>query len=594
MAPDEPKAARTTLQQHAIALSPMTAVTSHAPIDRLPVEMLREIFLQHPGYVDAADTATHFLHQCTNTQNCRHHCWAVVTHVCQRWRAVALRCSALWTRIEVPSHPEWTAELLLRSGDVAPLKVSTELREEALQDGRDASFELVLGQLHRIQHLEFESFRPLTSTMVRLLATPAPMLRTLAFGGTELHGPGAPPGPLPDALHADARYFPALLSAPRLEALDVRGCVAGIALDGPCARTLRCLTVHTFNDYLPWPDSSALLTILAALPSLETVSLQRDWIEPSDPLITHIDGQCARCPKLRSLEIITSAAEACYLLNSLELPALTYLSLVAQSTGDFADVVGDALARKVPALEPARCFRVHGFGSNDPDDLKIHAYAKLVDEEGEGDEIDMLLWGSPVYDVILQDCDDHAAALHEIGLHVSFADVEMLNVEGASIPREAWVVLGETMENVRDLTVAGPYAAAHLPEALMLMDEWAGSEDGGALGEADGGAREEDLEPPQFFFPELWDLWLDDTCLSPQEDFKVGRVGEWCEALCCALRWREDAGLAPAYLHLEGCANVNEAAMAALEKAMNGRVDAGSPCASARDTSDWETYMYNG
>ena len=305
----------------------------------------------------------------------------------------------------------------------------------------------------------------------------------------------------------------------------------------------------------------------------------------------HIDGQCARCPKLRSLEITTSATEACYLLNRLELPALTYLGLVAQSTRDFADVVGYALARKVPALEPARCFRVHGFGSDDPDELEIVAYAEAAGEEDGEDETEMPMPGRRVYDVVLQDCDDHAAALLEIGRQVSFADVEVLDVEGASIPREAWVTLGETMENVRDLTVIGPYAAAHLSE--VLMDEWAGSEDGEAPGAVDGDAREEDLDPPQFFFPELGILWLYDTCLSRQEDFEGGRVGEWCEELCCALRWREDAGLALVVLHLEGCANVNKAAMAALEEAMDGRVYTGSLCASVRVTGDWETYMCN-
>lgn len=151
------------------------------PAHRAPPEVLQEIFLRHPGYVAAEDP--YFVnkrHQCTEGQECGPICWAAVANVCQQWRIAALGRPALWSRLDAAVHPEWMAELLRRSGN-AQLQISARLMANKV--GHADSFELALTLLSRICYLEICSAQPLRRTTVKLLAEPAPLLRTLVLDG---------------------------------------------------------------------------------------------------------------------------------------------------------------------------------------------------------------------------------------------------------------------------------------------------------------------------------------------------------------------------------------------------------------------------
>ncbi|KAH9936681.1 uncharacterized protein B0H18DRAFT_329334 [Fomitopsis serialis] len=67
------------------------------PISRLPVEVLSEIFLHTAAvrlYVPGRDHDLHPYH------------WLQVTRMCRHWRAVALSCTALWSRLTITDQSE--------------------------------------------------------------------------------------------------------------------------------------------------------------------------------------------------------------------------------------------------------------------------------------------------------------------------------------------------------------------------------------------------------------------------------------------------------------------------------------------------------
>lgn len=82
--------------------------------------------------------------------------WLAVTHVCQRWRHVALRTPALWTRIK-PTIPECVKTFLERSRDM-PLTVEGQIKSDKSANvvQRYKSWAMVFKQSARIRTLRFE------------------------------------------------------------------------------------------------------------------------------------------------------------------------------------------------------------------------------------------------------------------------------------------------------------------------------------------------------------------------------------------------------------------------------------------------------
>ncbi|KZT64070.1 hypothetical protein DAEQUDRAFT_67819 [Daedalea quercina L-15889] len=110
----------------------------------------------------------------------------------------------------------------------------------------------------------------------------------------------------------DLTYFPAMLHqkrTPRLEKLEIRGALRGVRFNGPCASTLKHLSFRTLTGHvLPWPDSATLLDILAMLPSVETISLERRIVEP---LASLIEGP-RPTPATAHARSLHDSARACY------------------------------------------------------------------------------------------------------------------------------------------------------------------------------------------------------------------------------------------------------------------------------------------
>jgi hypothetical protein len=81
-----------------------------APIQKLPEEVLLEIFFHLVNAHDHRGTRRHHVHDKDFP-----HRWLHFTHVCCAWREIALGCPLLWTRI-ISGRPERVEAFLTRSG----------------------------------------------------------------------------------------------------------------------------------------------------------------------------------------------------------------------------------------------------------------------------------------------------------------------------------------------------------------------------------------------------------------------------------------------------------------------------------------------
>ncbi|KAI0051928.1 hypothetical protein FA95DRAFT_1618635, partial [Auriscalpium vulgare] len=71
---------------------------SLVPVGRLPTEIIRNIFTL------SSEIDRPWIHECPTTKIG----WLTVTHICQRWRHVALEHPGLWTHILVHAlGPGW-------------------------------------------------------------------------------------------------------------------------------------------------------------------------------------------------------------------------------------------------------------------------------------------------------------------------------------------------------------------------------------------------------------------------------------------------------------------------------------------------------
>ncbi|KAF5342425.1 hypothetical protein D9611_001242 [Ephemerocybe angulata] len=112
---------------------------SIAPINRLPPEVLSNI-LQFSYVAAQPDEEVRDYYDGPNFT------WIWVTHVCRRWREVALRCSTLWSESLSFTKPEFARAAINRSRD-APLEITYQNKpNESIDSLREA-----LSQIHRIR-----------------------------------------------------------------------------------------------------------------------------------------------------------------------------------------------------------------------------------------------------------------------------------------------------------------------------------------------------------------------------------------------------------------------------------------------------------
>ncbi|KDQ51901.1 hypothetical protein JAAARDRAFT_62254 [Jaapia argillacea MUCL 33604] len=271
---------------------------SLAPISRLPPELLTKIFaLDGLGW------------EAGRAQPCRN-LWLRVTHVCRRWRVIALSSPTLWTHPLI-AFPSWFPEMLRRSRG-APLVVDA---TQAVV--RPTQFREIFGQVHRIRELRIHNDYPeLKAILQSLPIRHAPILESLFV---RIRYDRLCLGQCNDAIFS--------LVAPQLSTLSLIDC--HVKWDSPLLRGTRLvhLEVQTIETSAI-PTMDQLLGVLKNNPSLKTICL---WnVLPSLPEgIPDLPTPSSKVhlPHLRHLDIAGEGIEAANLLSHLSYPKLATFDL---------------------------------------------------------------------------------------------------------------------------------------------------------------------------------------------------------------------------------------------------------------------------
>ncbi|KAI0061828.1 hypothetical protein BV25DRAFT_708044 [Artomyces pyxidatus] len=159
--------------------------------------------------------------------------WIVITHVCRRWRQIALESAELWQQVTFELGDVWAEEMYRRSKGTA-LKVNSRRPLTERQHG------LVAEHLHRTKALTLGAHaEPTPSSLLLSSDHPAPILKTL-----EIH----------ELIRSEVTVLP-------------------LNRFGTFAPNLRHVEIHTRAKNLPW--TSTLLTGLVTL-KVESAGHKRD------------------------------------------------------------------------------------------------------------------------------------------------------------------------------------------------------------------------------------------------------------------------------------------------------------------------------
>lgn len=165
-----------------LALQPTlrTTLNSLAPVERLPPEMLSYCFLLlRSEEVERLIDADSYRSDSTGIQ------WLMaITHVCRRWRTVALDAQPLWRQLDVRSGSEWSQAMLSRAGTLPLVIVCNGLDIENcvgwIQDD-------VVPNMDRVEEIRLcclvydPNALDYSDYLVELCAHTAPMLKSFHF-----------------------------------------------------------------------------------------------------------------------------------------------------------------------------------------------------------------------------------------------------------------------------------------------------------------------------------------------------------------------------------------------------------------------------
>ncbi|VDB96583.1 unnamed protein product [Peniophora sp. CBMAI 1063] len=278
--------------------SPSAPSNSDAPIHTLPAELLVMIF------VVIADNIIDIGR--TKAPPCM-----FLSHVCGRWRTVALACQELWSTFLPRKSVKWTEDCLGRCPSI-PLEVSIDMNY-AWVDGSIEATALVMQHWARISNLRVrpaiypsdtnaeelsEGSQAILETLFGFLARPTECLEALELDMSCDFGvvnENWIPVALPQHLFGS-------LPPPRLHRLKLTLCrlpaTPPLQLFAPSLRSLELVNAKA------WPDIDTMVAYLQTVPLLESLTYQF-WLESDDnfdcrPSRNH-RARCVHLPNLRKL-----------------------------------------------------------------------------------------------------------------------------------------------------------------------------------------------------------------------------------------------------------------------------------------------------
>ena len=403
-----------------------------APISRLPPETIATIFtfLSLPGdcvQILAGEEQGDFA-------------WLRVSHVCHRWREIALNQPRLWSHIDFTTLTvEGVTEVLSRS-KMAPLELHANLCRVRWERARFDTFqEQLAAHVSHTCRLNVIAKSSDLQTIVDQLVSPAPALeRLMLIVNNKVRPLGSP---------ARAVMPPNLFdgSAPRLSHLQLNHC--DISWASPLLKNLRLLDLHTLSPGAR-PSLGVWLNAMSQMLKLETLVVH--FATPMAPSVQTVVSHPARVithPSLTELYLVASASDCAFALAHLVLPALTSVHIDAISE--------HSEAHDVRTLIPYISRNAHG-----PQDVKP-LQSMII---SGGDHLtEIIAWTEPDADIEVQNAVTlmkatlAARAIFTVSGHrwKPGTDLEILDTTLAALP----------LSSLRSLTVQN---SSYFPEGHWL------------------------------------------------------------------------------------------------------------------------------
>ena len=330
------------------------------PISRLPPETLAEIFslvsFSVDDYEDVPDMK-----------------WIRVTHVCRRWREIALSFPYLWSHIPFTKLTLAGFTEILARAKMSPLHFNVGIFPgyKARFDGFGRQLE---AHISHIRHLTISGDYP---TELEPLVSPAPALVSLSL--TKISDPIWSQCTIPDSLFNG--------TAPKLTHLELFNC--SIGWKSPLLKGLQILKIQAPSEQLR-PTLEDWLAALNEMSQLKTLLLHNATpaVSVDNPLIS--GPQCTvTLPSLTHFHITASAKGCALALAHLVLPALISLHVRPASQS----WEGDDIQLLIPYV--AR----NAHGQQDTAPLQTIVFS------GEATYADFVAWTVPDTDVEVCDID---------------------------------------------------------------------------------------------------------------------------------------------------------------------------------------------
>ena len=245
--------------------------------------------------------------------------WITVTHVCRRWRQVALSDPNLWNTVVFDLGMEWAEEMIARS-KATLISYSRDLIYKPMVTTRTSPDDEASLRKHlsRIRRLVLSGYQESLVPAVRALITPAPHLESLELL-LDLHNELCLT--LPSDLFAH--------NTPKLLHVTLSGCA--VPWDWPLFRGLTHLDIYippvvpptrtARSDPLSIPTVERLLSILEAMPSLQVLALRNCLPRPE------FTSRVVPLRYMSKLSLHGSLSEVIAVLEQVSLPSSASLFL---------------------------------------------------------------------------------------------------------------------------------------------------------------------------------------------------------------------------------------------------------------------------
>jgi len=288
-----------------------------APISKIPVELLSYIFslVQRKCRRESRGNLD----------------WVVVTHICQRWRNIALDNPTLW--VYVPSHrPNWIPEMTRRSKS-AMLKIK--LNAQSFSPSRFSALQTFLAaHLPRVRSISvYPPFPP--EILLQRLFQDLPARSTRCLEHLNLQYPLGYPHTSNPTLFVDK----VLMDSPCLKKLKTFG-----ALDWSLKILTNLTHLILYHDGRTVvggpPTQSEFLNALARMPALRILHLHNVPLPAPTEEFPSKPSNIVHMSQLQSILLSASAPTVCNIFRHISLPEGTrcQLTLIISNASDVAPI----------------------------------------------------------------------------------------------------------------------------------------------------------------------------------------------------------------------------------------------------------------